>query len=63
MPNLNEFISPEPEKIYSQELEKLGGKKPCAKCDKDSDGYFWDSSTMTISWECPDGHKNSYVVG
>jgi hypothetical protein len=62
VPNLNEFIS-KPEKVMSLELEKMGGKKPCGKCDKDSEEYFWNATERTISWECPDGHSNSYVVG
>ena len=62
MPNINEFLN-KPEKLFTPELEKIGGVKPCAKCDKDAEEYFWNASTMTISWECPDGHKNSHVVG
>jgi hypothetical protein len=61
VPDLNEFFSSE--KAYPPELEKIGGRKPCAKCDKDSDEYFWNAMSLTMSWECPDGHKNSYVVG
>ena len=60
MPNLNEFISSE--KIHAPELERFGGKKPCAKCDKDAEEYFWNSISLTMSWECPDGHKNSFRV-
>jgi len=62
MPNINEFLN-KPERIFPSELERIGGAKPCSKCDKDSTEYFWDVSTTTISWECPDGHKNSYSVG
>ena len=62
MPNINEFLG-RPEKIFKNELEKMGGEKPCGKCDKNSEEYFWDAGNMTISWECPDGHKNSYSVG
>ena len=40
MPNINEFLNP-PERIFSPELEKIGGAKPCSKCDKDSSEYFW----------------------
>ena len=61
MPNINEFLN-KPEKIFTSELEKIGGSKPCSKCDKDSEEYFWDAVTTTISWECPDGHKNSFTV-
>ena len=50
MPNLNEFF--EKEKIMSPELERFGGKKPCAKCDKDAEEYFWDASTLTMTWNC-----------
>jgi len=62
MPNINEFLN-KPEKIFPSELERIGGAKPCGKCEKDASEYFWDVVSMTISWECPDGHKNSYVVG
>ena len=62
MPNINEFLN-KPHQVSNPELEKIVGSKPCNKCDKDSEEYFWDSLTMTISWECPSGHKNSYVVG
>jgi hypothetical protein len=62
MPNINEFLN-KPEKIFPSELERIGGAKPCNKCDKDSKEYFWDAVQMIISWECPDGHKNSYSVG
>jgi ssDNA-binding Zn-finger/Zn-ribbon topoisomerase 1 len=61
MPNLNEFIN-KPEKIVRIELEKFKGVKPCSKCEKDSDIYYWDAINMIISWECPDGHKNSFMV-
>lgn len=61
MPNLNEFIN-KPEKIARIELEKFEGVKPCSKCEKDSDAYYWDAINMIVSWECPDGHKNSFMV-
>ena len=61
MPNLDEFIN-KPEKIERVELEKFNGVKPCSKCDKDSDTYYWDAITTTISWKCPDGHENSFTV-
>ena len=38
MPNLNEFFKKE--EIMASELERFGGKKPCAKCDKDAEEYF-----------------------
>ena len=46
----------------ASELERFGGKKPCAKCDKDAEEYFWDATSLVMSWECPDGHKNSFKV-
>ena len=61
MPSLDEFIN-KPEKVYRAELERIGGAKPCSKCDKDATEYFWDSVETTMSWECPDGHKNTFVV-
>jgi hypothetical protein len=60
VPDLNEFISSE--KIHAPELERFGGKKPCSKCDKDAEEYFWDAVSLTMSWECPDGHKNSFRI-
>jgi len=60
VPNLDEFFKKE--EIRAPELDKFGGKKPCAKCDKDSEEYFWDAMSLTMSWECPDGHKNSFKV-
>lgn len=62
MPNLNEFLN-KPEKIFKVELERFGGIKPCSKCDKDATEYFWDAANMTLSWECPDKHHTSMVVG
>ena len=61
MPNINEFIN-QPEKIYKAELERIGGTKPCSKCDKDSEEYFWDAVKMIMSWKCPDGHENSFEI-
>jgi hypothetical protein len=61
MPNLDEFMH-KPEKVYSSELERIGGAKPCSKCDKDSIEYFWDPISTTMTWECVDGHKNSFVI-
>ena len=62
MPNLNEFLKPKPEKIYKAELEKIGGSKPCAKCDLDSEEVFWDPITLTMSWTCDNNHSNTFKV-
>jgi hypothetical protein len=62
MPDLNEFIGPKPEKIHTAELEKIGGNKPCAKCEKDSDETYWDAINLIMYWTCPDGHKNTFKV-
>lgn len=62
MPNLNEFIGPKPEKLHTIELEKLGGGKPCAKCDADSDETYWDAINLIMSWTCPNGHPNTFKV-
>ena len=32
------------------------------KLNKDAEEYFWDAMSLTMSWECPDGHKNSFKV-
>ena len=62
MPNINEFVGPIPTPEQHSNLEKLAGIKPCAKCDKDSEEYFWDPTNFIVSWTCPEGHANSYKV-
>jgi hypothetical protein len=62
MPNLNEFIGPKPEKLYKSELEKIGGAKPCAKCEADSTETFWDPVKLIMSWTCTNGHSNTFKV-
>ena len=62
MPNLNEFIGPSPEKIYKVELEKIGGAKPCSKCENDSEETFWDPINLIMSWTCTNGHSNTFKV-
>ncbi len=62
MPNLNEFIGPKPEKVYKSELEKIGGAKPCAKCEGDSTETFWDPVKLIMSWTCTNGHSNTFKV-
>ena len=58
MPNINEFIGPKPEPIHKVELQRIIGDKPCSKCDKDVAEAYWDATTFTMSWTCPNGHKN-----
>jgi hypothetical protein len=60
MPSLDEFFKKE--KLSIPELEKFKGIKPCSKCNKDSDYYYWNPSEFTISWTCPDGHENLFKV-
>ena len=60
MPNLNEFINPEP--VVQPDLEKFNGAKPCKQCDKDSSEYFWNPASLEMTWTCPEGHKNSYRI-
>ena len=63
MPNLEDFFNkPSIEENVNLNLEKILGEKPCSTCDKNSDFFFWDSSTLTMTWECPDGHKNSFRI-
>jgi hypothetical protein len=62
MPNLNEFIN-KPEVVKKKNLEVIDGLKPCSKCEKDATESFWDVDSMTLEWECPDGHSNKVVVG
>jgi hypothetical protein len=62
MPNLNEFIN-KPQIVTKQNLESIHGAKPCSKCDKNAEESFWDSESMILAWECPDGHSNEVKVG
>jgi hypothetical protein len=61
MPNLNEFIN-NPSVVSKKNLESIHGIKPCFKCDKDAEEAFWDPESMTLAWECPDGHPNEIKV-
>jgi hypothetical protein len=62
MPNLNEFIN-KPQAVSKKNLEAIHGVKPCSKCDLNAEEAFWDPESMTLSWECPDGHPNEVKVG
>lgn len=59
MPNLNEFIGDKP---TPPGLERIDEPRPCSKCDKDSNFYYWNKSSTEMTWVCPDGHKNSYRI-
>lgn len=61
MPNLNEFFH-KPEIIHKTEWQNIPGVKPCSKCDEDADEAFWDPTTLTLSWQCPNGHANQVRV-
>lgn len=62
MPNINEFIGPSPEKVFKTELEKIGGAKPCSRCEGDSTETFWDPMQLIMSWTCVNGHTNTFKV-
>jgi hypothetical protein len=62
MPNINEFIENSSEQVYKAELQKIYGKKPCAKCEEDVDFYYWDAVQLVMSWKCSKGHENSFKV-
>lgn len=62
MPDLNEFIGPQPSKELISSLEKVIGNKPCAKCDLDVTEYYWDPSEFTMTWTCDAGHLNTIKV-
>lgn len=62
MPKLNEFFGPKPTVEQVSNLELVVGAKPCSKCDKDAGEAYWDPSTFTMSWTCPDGHSNTFMV-
>jgi hypothetical protein len=61
MPKIDEFFK-KPEILHKKDLELIPGTKPCGKCKKDAEQSFWDPSTFTMSWKCPDGHDNQYKV-
>ena len=60
MPNLNEFINKDSD--LPLDVEKINGRRPCSKCEKDADFYYWYETTFEMVWTCPDGHKNSYRI-
>ena len=60
MPNLNEFL--QPSKPSNPLLEKIDESRPCSKCDKDSEFYYWNKESTEMTWTCPDGHKNLYRI-
>jgi hypothetical protein len=62
MPDLNEFLN-KPQVVRQKNLESIHGAKPCSKCNKDAEEAFWDPESMTLAWECPDGHTNQVKVG
>jgi hypothetical protein len=61
MPNINEFLN-KPEQVYKAELQKIEGTKPCSKCDEDVNSYYWDASSLTMSWKCSKGHDTFFKV-
>jgi hypothetical protein len=63
MPSLNDFLNKkDKEEVYST-LEPIDGLKPCAHCNEDVDGGWWDPEKLIMSWKCSNGHENSYQVG
>lgn len=62
MPNLNEFIGPKPTEENISGLEKIGGNKPCSKCDLDSEEVYWDPINLIMSWVCNNGHSNTFRI-
>jgi len=63
MPDLNEFFNKPTENLNPYNLEKLGGERPCSKCDEDVEGAFWDPLDMVMSWICSKGHETIFKVG
>jgi hypothetical protein len=64
VPDLNEFLYSE--KVYPPELERLGGKKPCSKCDKDSevkrDGAKAQKNSGRGDYQKGDAKWNQFLV-
>ncbi len=63
MPDLNEFFNKPTENLNTYNLEKLGGERPCSKCDEDVEAAFWDPLDMVMSWRCSSGHETIFKVG
>jgi hypothetical protein len=62
MPKISDFFGPKPTESSIKDLELIAGNKPCSKCDKDAGEAYWDPSTFTMLWTCPDGHENTFKV-
>jgi hypothetical protein len=60
MPDLNEFLKKDI--AVDASLEYVDGLRPCAECDEDVVGAFWDPANLKMSWDCSSGHKNSFQV-
>lgn len=63
MPNLNEFLKKEEQKIIDSTFENLPGIKPCSKCELDVDGGLWDPENLIMKWTCSSGHETVHKVG
>jgi hypothetical protein len=65
MPNLDEFLNNSNKELNQEQsnLEHLDGVRPCAKCDLNVEGGFWDNEKLLLSWKCNNGHENSIQVG
>ena len=64
MPNLDDVFNKPEEKITENlSLIKLGGKRPCGKCEEDVIGALWDENTRIMTWKCHlCKHENSFQV-
>lgn len=62
MPKISDFLGPKPDKSKLDNLQLVAGPKPCSKCEKDSGEAYWNPSTFMLTWTCPDGHENNFVV-
>ena len=65
MPNLNEFLN-KPDKELKKEqigLDYIDGIRPCAVCDLNVEGGFWNNEKLLLTWKCNNGHENSIQVG
>lgn len=62
MPNIKDFIGPKPTVDEKSHLEKVIGNKPCAKCELDSEEFYWDPVNFIMTWTCPSNHLNTVKV-
>jgi len=49
-------------KVKTDMMDFSEKKYQCQQCNKWSNGSFFDHKTLTIYWDCPDGHQSKVVL-